>query len=63
MIKTTLQELLSKFENERTWVDICTPLFRITGTIQSIINDHDAILDHAIDDWKVTLISILQINM
>lgn len=59
----TLRQLLSKFENDRTWVDICTPIFRVTGTIQKVLGENDAILDRNIDDWKVTLTGVLQVNM
>ena len=60
----TVRELLSHFGNDRTWVDICTPLFRKTGTIQSVVRENEStLLDSKVDSWRVTLTGVLEVNV
>ena len=55
-----VKELLRHFPKD-FMVDICTPVFRIGGTVEDILSD-DFTRDILVDKWRVTNKNVLQID-
>lgn len=58
----TVNELINKFQNDRQWVDICTPLNRFSGTKEKILSEHDY-SNVEVSNWRVTLTGVLEIDV
>lgn len=60
----TVQELLSHFENENLYVDICMPSIRTFGSIKDIMNPTNSfIFNLSVSKWKLTEKQILEIDI
>ena len=60
----TVAELLSHFDDENLWVDICMPTIRTFGSIKHIMNPTNSfIFNLSISKWKLTEKQILQIDI
>ena len=55
-----VKEIVKHFP-ENFMVDICTPICRITGTVENILNDEFA-KDILVYKWRVTDENVLQID-
>lgn len=58
----TVNELVNKFENDRQWVDICTPAGRLSGTKEKILTEYDY-SNVEVSDWRITLTNVLEIDV
>ncbi len=58
----TVTELINKFQNDRQWVDICTPLGRLSETKRKILSEYDY-SNVEVSDWRVTLTNVLEIDV
>lgn len=60
----TVQELLSHFENENLYVDICMSSIRTCGSIKEIMNPTNSfIFNLSVSKWKLTEKQILEIDI
>lgn len=60
----TVQELLSHFENENLYVDICMPSIRKCGSIKDIMNPQNSLFFNLqVSKWKLTEKQILEIDI
>lgn len=60
----TVQELLSHFDDENLYVDICMPTIRTCGSIKGIMNPTNSfIFNLSVSKWKLTEKQILQIDI
>lgn len=58
-----IKELLSHFENERQWVDICHPvLARTTGTIADI-RQEEQVMEMEFSKWRMNVLNTLEIDI
>lgn len=58
----TVTELINKFQNDKQWIDICTPLGRLSGTKEKILSEYDY-SDVKVSNWRVTLTNVLEIDV
>lgn len=60
----TVQELLSHFENENLYVDMCMPSIRKGGAIKEMMNPTNSfIFNLSVSKWKLTEKQILEIDI
>jgi len=60
----TVQELLSHFDNENLYVDMCMPSIRMCGSIKEIMNPTNSLFFNlSVSKWKLTDKNILKIDI
>lgn len=60
----TVQELLSHFDNENLYVDMCMPSIRKCGSIKEIMNPTNSfVFNLSVSKWKLTDKNILKIDI
>ena len=58
----TVEELLSYFEDENLYVDVCMPSIRKCGSIKEMMESTNSfILNLSVSQWKLTEKQILEI--
>lgn len=60
----TVQELLSHFDNENLYVDMCMPSIRKCGSIKEIMNPTNSfVFNLSVSKWELTDKNILKIDI